>query len=298
MNYIFKAFDLIIKSEFPFQAISYLEKGFFDVEVKRGEVPEHLEQAEYTGVNFESNKKEFLLKIVNVADFFIREGKTVVVMPYEGAENREIELFFLGSVMAVVLLQRNILPFHGSAFQRDEECIIISGNSGAGKSTLLHHFVKQGYKALTDDVGALSIKDNKVVLTPSYPSSKIWNDVMKSYGYQEKDDLRVRPAIRKFRYSLENNFCFSALPVRAIYILSESNNDEYSCVEEKGINKFAILQRNIYRPLFPKALKKEQMVFSIINILAQQISLYKIKRSSSLKKMKDFNRYAQEKMLQ
>ena len=297
MDYYLKAFGLIIKSEYPFQATPSLEKGFFDIEVRQGIVPEHLQNTSYTGVNFESNDKEFLLRVTNVADFLIQEGKTVIITPYDGAEDREIELFFLGSVMAVVLLQRDILPFHGSAFQKDKECIIISGASGAGKSTLLHHFVKQGYKALTDDVGALSIKNGKVVLTPSYPSSKIWNDVMTFYKYSEDKEKQVRPSIRKYKYSLENSFCEESLPVKAIYILNQSNVEEFSCTEIKGIEKFTTLQRNTYRPLFPKALKKERVTFLILNLLAQQISLFKIYRSVSLKKMLDFNTYAESIML-
>lgn len=297
MNYYLKAFDLVIKSEFPFQAISYLEKGFFDVEVVKGACPISLEKSIYQGVNFEANEHAFLLKIPTVANFLIQEGKKVFIEPVEGAENREIELFFLGSVMAVILLQRDILPFHGSAFQKGDKCIIISGKSGAGKSTLLHHFVKQGYKALTDDVAALSIHEDKIVLTPSYPSSKIWNDIMELYEYDEKDNLQVRPSIRKYRYSLEKSFCYQSLPVEAIYILSEHNDTTFSCTEEKGINKFSILQKNIYRPFFPKALKKEKLTFSILNRLAQQISLFRIIRSSSIKQHEAFNRFAQETML-
>ena len=297
MNYYLKAFDLVIKSEFPFQAISHLEKGFFDIEVVRGKVPDTLKESTYKGVNFENNAHSFLLRIPTVAKFLIQEGKRIVIDPLPQAENREIELFFLGSVMAVVLLQRDILPFHGSAFQKGDKCIIISGKSGAGKSTLLHHFVKQGYKALTDDVGALSVKDGQVVLTPSYPSSKIWNDIMDVYDYDEKDTLQVRPSIRKYRYSLEKDFCYQSLPIEAIYILNQANDEHFSFKEEKGINKFTTLQKNIYRPLFPKALKKEKLTFSILNRLAQQISLFRITRSSSLKQHDAFNRFAQETML-
>ena len=164
MNYFFKAFGLNIQSEFPFQGIEIPEKGFFDITVTKGKFTPYLQNPIVSGLSFESDYENMLLKIPKVANFLIKNGKEVIVDKFDSSEIREVELFFMGSVMAVILMQRGIIPFHGSAFEKNGKCIIISGNSGAGKSTLLRHFIDQGFRALTDDVCALSINNKKVII--------------------------------------------------------------------------------------------------------------------------------------
>jgi hypothetical protein len=198
MKYYFKAFGLSIQSEFPFQAIKSLEKGFFDINVIKGTQISALVNPHFKGIHFESSDTQFLLKIPNVANFLIENGNKITIDPFKEAEFREIELFFLGSAMSVILMQRGIIPFHGSAFEKDNKCIIISGRSGAGKSSLLRYFISEGYNALSDDVCALSVQNNKVIVTPSYPSSKIWEDVMDVFNLDKKNTKQIRPNIKKY----------------------------------------------------------------------------------------------------
>ena len=54
--------------------------------------------------------------------------------------------------MGAILMQRKILPLHGSAIAIDGKAYAIVGDSGAGKSTLASAFLKRGYQLLSDDV--------------------------------------------------------------------------------------------------------------------------------------------------
>jgi len=298
MKYFFKAFGLNIQSEFPFQGIEIPEKGFFDIDVIEGEIPTELTNTKHKGLSFESNETEFLLKIPNVATFLIKEGNKIIISRGSEVENREIELFFLGSAMAVILMQRGIIPFHGSAFEKNGKCIIISGKSGAGKSTLLRYFLNEGYKALTDDVCALSMNNNKITITPSYPSSKIWEDIMKKYNLEKNNTNQVRPDIKKYKQSFENNFCNQILEVESIYILKSKNSEIFSHEQITGFEKFKQLKANLYRPKFPEAIGKEKETFIILNQLANQANLYYLTRSTSIDLLEKFNEYAKSVIIE
>ncbi len=297
MHYSLKAFGLNIQSDFPFRGINTDEKGFFDVKVLNKSVPEKLEHVTFKGLSMESNHSEFLLKVPNVANFLIKEGKTIHIDPSPQAEQREIELFFLGSAMAVVLMQRGIIPFHGSAFEKDGKAIIISGSSGAGKSSLLRFFLNEGYNALTDDVCALSIENDKVIITPSFPSSKIWEDVMDVFNLEKSAEKQLRPSINKYRIDFDKQFVDCNLEVESIYILRSVNLESFSLKKIQGFEKFKILKQNLYRPKFPEATGKEKESFITLNKLAQQANLFELFRSKNIDMLDAFNQYAKQNII-
>ena len=73
--------------------------------------------------------------------FCIQEGKRIIVSPIEGSDEDEIRLYILGTCMGAILMQRKILPLHGSAVAIDGKAYAIVGDSGAGKSTLASAFL-------------------------------------------------------------------------------------------------------------------------------------------------------------
>jgi GTPase SAR1 family protein len=194
-------------------------------------------------------------------------------------------------------MQKGIIPFHGSAFVKNGKAIIISGNSGAGKSSLLRYFLNQGFKAITDDVCALSVINGKVIITPSYPSSKIWADILECFDLKKDETTRVRPNIDKYKIELSDNFASQNYEVESIYILHSNNEEQFSINETTGFKKFQVLKRNLYRPKFPEALKKEKETFIILNKLAQQAKLFNIYRSKSIKRLQDFNKFANKQII-
>ena len=80
--------------------------------------------------------------------------------------------------MGTILMQRKMLPLHGSAIEIDGKVYAIVGDSGAGKSTLASAFLKQGYKLVSDDVIAVSLSQENSIpyVTPAYPQQKLWQE--------------------------------------------------------------------------------------------------------------------------
>lgn len=60
----------------------------------------------------------------------MEQGKRIVVSPIPGADERKVRLFILGTCMAVIMMQRGILPLHGSAVVIDGWAYAFVGHSG------------------------------------------------------------------------------------------------------------------------------------------------------------------------
>jgi len=295
--HFFKAFGLTIQSDFPFQGFEIPEKGIFDVHISKGHVPKKLEHRQYKGVNFECNSNDFLLQVDDVAHFLISNGKSLTIDPNPSAKLSEIELFTLGSAMATLLVQRNIIPFHGAAFEKDGKAIVIGGNSGVGKSSLLQYFALKGYQCLTDDVCALSIVGGKVVLSPSYPSAKLWDDTILQYQINVNPNQRLRPDIEKFKVPFQSKSEHNFIEIDSVHILHSHNGNQFEYKEVKGFDKFKLLKSYLYRPKFIDALEKESILFQTLQLLAQQCPIFEIKRSNKSVLFHKFNEYANQCIL-
>ena len=78
-----------------------------------------------------------------------------------GANEDHVRLYILGTCMGALLLQRKILPLHGSAIAINGKAYAIVGDSGAGKSTLASAFLNKGYQLLSDDVIPVSLSNEE-----------------------------------------------------------------------------------------------------------------------------------------
>ena len=105
-----------------------------------------------------------LMRIYHVSEssngiFQLKNGKKY--MFHQLMDTRIFRLYILGTCMGAILMQRKILPLHGSVIAIDGKAYAIVGDSGAGKSTLASAFLKRGYQLLTDDVIAVSFSEDR-----------------------------------------------------------------------------------------------------------------------------------------
>ena len=78
-----------------------------------------------------------MFHIPETAIFLIQNGNKIVVSPLMGPIEDEIRLYILGTCMGAILLQRKILPLHGSAIAIDGKAYAIVGDSVQGNLPLL-----------------------------------------------------------------------------------------------------------------------------------------------------------------
>jgi hypothetical protein len=75
----------------------------------------------------------------------------------------------LGIVLGFVLRLRGILCLHASAVAAGGRAIALLGPDCAGKSTLAAALAGRGHPVVTDDLAALSERDETIVLEPGFP---------------------------------------------------------------------------------------------------------------------------------
>jgi hypothetical protein len=111
---------------------------------------------------FHHTTERSLIKIEDVADFEIREGRQICVWPAAGATQRDIEIFLFGPAWATLCHQRGVLPLHASAIVTGTGITAFAGHSGAGKSTTAALLNSVGYELVADDILPVSFNENSI----------------------------------------------------------------------------------------------------------------------------------------
>jgi len=124
-----------------------------------------------------------LLVIGGVARYFIAEGRRILVQPDEGASERNVRLFLLGSAFGLLIHQRGLLPLHANAIEIDGKAVAFMGESGAGKSTLAAWLHDRGHRVIADDVSVIGFDaENRPIVYPGLPRLRLWQNVLEASG--------------------------------------------------------------------------------------------------------------------
>jgi energy-coupling factor transporter ATP-binding protein EcfA2 len=170
-----------------------------DVTIVEGAVPERLPERRRLSVLSEASPGNYLLRIPDVARFWVRHGTEVVVDAAPAVDASEIHPFLLGAVMTAVLHQRGALVLHGAAVAGADGAIVLAGHSGHGKSTLAATLAKQGYEVLSDDVAAVSADGaDHVRVHGGPPRVDLWGDAMAWLGHEVSEARRTRLGVAKY----------------------------------------------------------------------------------------------------
>ena len=77
--------------------------------------------------------EEAVLAIKDIGIFVIRRGRQIVIIPAPSVQTSLIRLYLVGTVMAILLYQRNLLVLHASAVNIKGSEVGFMGMSGDGK---------------------------------------------------------------------------------------------------------------------------------------------------------------------
>src|SRR5205085_737275 len=98
-----------------------------------------------------------VLRLPEVAEFVVRDGREVVVDPVEGVGPDVVEPWLSGLVAAIVLAQRGEFALHANLVDVDGRGVAVAGASGAGKTTTSLSLARRGGTLLGDDVVHLGV---------------------------------------------------------------------------------------------------------------------------------------------
>ncbi|MCW3124008.1 MAG: HPr kinase, partial [Flavipsychrobacter sp.] len=214
----------------------------------------------------------------------VTAGKDVIIEPFEGRHGREIRIFLLATVMAVVLLQRKVMPLHASGIVKDDRLILFTGDSGAGKSTSLAYLVSKGYRIFTDDICILKAdpeNDKHVLGVASYPMLKLWDDAvskLRQDAYRDKT-FKVNNDLDKYGYFFYDTFLKEPFIIGRIFILKKSEAvDKVAYRTLSGIEAFGELEKQTYRKYLIADPELKVLHFRIMSLLTSSTTVYEVIR--------------------
>jgi hypothetical protein len=164
-----------------------------------------------------------------------REGTEVWATWRENSTIEDTATYLLGPVLGRVLRLRGVTCLHASAVAFGERAVAFVGCEGAGKSTTAAALALRRHPVLSDDVVALTERDESFLVHPAYPYLCLWPESVQSV-YGSADALPpLSPNYQKRLLSLgkqELQFEERALPLTAIYILGERRGDPAPFIED------------------------------------------------------------------
>ena len=285
--YRYRAFGLRIDSDIPFPELKAPAgpDGDADVAVVRVEDERagsgRTDGGDRRWVRAGEGIVEF--SIPQTAAFRIVDGRRIEVRAERGADEDKIRLYVLGTCMGAVLLQRRILPLHGSVVTRNGRAYAIVGKSGAGKSTLSAALLELGFRLVTDDVAAVVFdKRGTPLVMPAYPQQKLWQD---SLDRLQISGSGLKPLVereKKFAVPADRAFWPEPVPLVHIYELVHSDGRTPSIEPINRLERCYTLYRHTFRRslIVPSGLAAWH--FETAVKIAEKTGMYRLLRPSKV----------------
>lgn len=279
-EYKYRAFELTFSSDFPIPELE-TSTDIADVEIRYGVVPKALSNPIAKLPRFETSENEALLKVDGIAQFYVKDGKEIIIQNCEGASEKDIRVFLLNPVFTALLHQRGLLVWHASAVEVNGKGIIFSGVTGAGKSMIAALLRKKGYKILADDICAVRMKNGKFPeLLPGFPRLKLWEDSVKMLNEDASLFVPVRSNMKKYEVDISEDFCRKPIRISKIYILNRVENQSLSVSRLEGDSKIESIIAADSRQMFLHGPGFKQSIKHCIQI-AQTTEVYKLSWSNA-----------------
>lgn len=283
-KYHFHAFGFTILSdihlpELPQISINNNDTGIF---IEKSDLTPIWEELACENQFFFIKDDKIMFRIPNNAIYMIQKGKEIYYSPFENAQEDHIRLYLLGTCMGALLLQRNILPLHGSAIAIDGKAYAIVGDSGAGKSTLASAMLKKGYQLISDDVIPVTLNEkNTPMVTPAYPQQKLWLESLNQFGMKSNQYRPIIDRETKFAISVTNQFVTKPLPLAGVFELVKTEKDEIKINSIENLHRIHTLFNHTYRNFFIEASGLMKWHFNTTVKICEHIDMYQLCRPTS-----------------
>ncbi|WP_434752034.1 aldolase [Paenibacillus amylolyticus] len=256
-----------------------------EVQIESHDLTELWEKWDVGSDNFVARDGCLFFRIEDTGLFLMEHGQRIVVSPVFGADEKKVRLFILGTCMSVIMMQRGILPLHGSAVVIDGWAYAFVGHSGAGKSTLSAALAAQGYPLLTDDVVALSWDaGGRAIVSPGYPQQKLWQPSLEGFGMKQQDYATVHAEITKYAIPVQHYFHQSAVPLAGIYELVPQPDHEPGPVQLKevsGLERLHLICSHTFRSGLVRRQGLAQWLFETASRLSASVEFSRLSRTGS-----------------
>jgi hypothetical protein len=182
--YFYRAFGLLIQSEFIVAELDVAARGCPDLIVRRGRIDRPVPKLPVLRDSKFGGSEQYL-GFATIGNYLIKGIDTVVFDPAPEFDVSLIGFTLLGAVMAVLMQMRGAFTLHASAVAMNGSAIIFMGDKTAGKSTTAGGMAAAGYTFLTDDVVAITDPAGDADVLPGYPMIKLTDAAIDAFGREQ-----------------------------------------------------------------------------------------------------------------
>ena len=248
-KFYYRVYGLNLESEIyipDFTVIKSPSKKNIDATIKYKTVSKEIKETIKNGKESNLTYNEMWFNAENVAIYRVYDGDKIEVDVYENADPYMVNIYILGTVLGLILLQKNMVAIHGGAVLINDKGCIFTGDKGAGKSTLTTALRQKGYGFIADDVASINL-DEEAKIHPGFGYQKICEDTMEKLGYNPLDFVPfdagehikyIVPALDKF-IDYEVGF-------KALFEITVDDIDDVKIEELFGAKKLDNIIKNIF----------------------------------------------------
>lgn len=276
-KYKYKAFGLNFISDFEIPEL-VPGNGENDVEILYGKI-EEMDGQFSDDMIFKADPSEISFQVKDIGGCRVINGKTAIIMPKDNFKHSVLRLFILTSIMGCILIQRKMIPIHGSCVMIGDSSIIIAGRSNAGKSTLTSYFLNKGYRFLSDDISVVKIDDlGDMFVQPGYPYRKLHGDSAEHHSINTDGLEKIDYEENKFLVPAHEYFVDEPKRLSALFEITPMNGCDVEIKKVKGLSKLNVLMENLYRGTLASLFKTRAFYFEQIGTIASKLDIFRVIR--------------------
>ena len=282
-TYHYFAFGSTIYSEIHLPELSQMKKiSKPDIFILEKNLQEQWSSTSNPNSHFVFGEDSILFCAPDIAIFLIEKGSYIYVTPLASNKQDEIRLYLLGTCMGALLMQRKILPLHGSAININGKAYAIVGECGAGKSTLARAFIEKGYTLISDDIIPLvETTDKESIVIPSYPYQKLWLESLSEFEMNADNYQAIAYREEKFSIPISWQFENRSLPLAGVFELKKENTMDIEYKEVLNLERLQTLYLHTFRNIFLQPLDLLSWHLSTTSKLSDTIKIFQIIRPES-----------------
>lgn len=275
-NFYYKTCGLTIKTPFHFPELQQIESTNHDINIVHNRIPDNI-KIQLSKFRCYGSKYEIVSDLGSQGRYLISNGNEIIIDENYVLPETIQRFVLLGSCLGTCLMQRHILPLHASSVVINNQVVLFSGPTKAGKSTLASYLNQHGFPLYSEDLSPIYMNDKNISLAKGISRVKLWQDSLIALGNNPDKHQIVHPIFKKYAYFLNNDSLPNKLPVKALFILE--NSDEVSVEEINSIGeKMATIFNNIYYVKRFYAFGFQKEIFDISRNLVNNIPIYRLKR--------------------
>lgn len=250
-----------------------------DAVIQYGEVPSVVPDAQEIGGICSGRRGVCLLKYEGLSLILVSEGRAITVSRCQPHQLNALRVILAGTALAALVYQRGGFCLHASSVSMGGYAYLIAGRSGAGKSTSAAALVERGGTVLADDVTRLAITEaGEVYALPGLPGFRLNPDSISVLpAHARRLEPGVGPDLKRVAYP-DATQPGRPVPVARICLLKASQQAKPIAEIVQGIDRFAALRANMFRPRLAKMVGDAQSQFEACARLAKTTDVRWISR--------------------